>query len=502
MSAERQGFSFRPAFQLMGGRILGFVATFFVPVVLARVFAPEAFGTYKQLFLVYTTLYGLAQIGMAESLFYFLPRAPEKGGRYFVNSLLLLGLSGSVAFTALWLGREPIAAWLSNPALARYLPWIGGYLLLMLASAGLEIGLLCRERYLTATAAYALSDALRAAVLIAPALIAGDLRWLLAGAVAFAALRLGVHLTLLARSYGDRLRPDRGLLRSQLRYSLPFQAAVVVEVAQTNLHLYAVSHWFDAATFAVYSVGCLQIPLVELASSSAGNVLMVGMGGALKEGDVGRARTIWRATTRKLGLMLVPATVALLVAGRDLIPFLFTDTYVDAVPIFLVWTSAIALGALQTDAALRTFAEVRLILGINVVRLALIGGLIVGAVSGVGLPGAVAVTVLATAVAKALGLARVRRRLETGWSGLLPWGDLLRISAVSVVAAVPPVLLWPELERGTFATLAILGTVYASGLVALLLAFRVLDDDELAAVGKIFRRVGVSLPLPGPSKTR
>ena len=88
------------------------------------------------------------------------------------------------------------------------------------------------------------------------------------------------------------------------------------------------------------------------------------------------------------------------------------------------------------------------------VRLALIGGLIVGAVSGVGLPGAVAVTVLATAVAKALGLARVRRRLETGWSGLLPWGDLLRISAVSVVAAVPPVLLWAELERGTFATLA------------------------------------------------
>ena len=79
MSAERQGFSFRPAFQLMGGRILGFVATFFVPVVLARVFVPEVFGTKEELFLVYTTLYGLAQIGMAESLFYQGLGALEQG---------------------------------------------------------------------------------------------------------------------------------------------------------------------------------------------------------------------------------------------------------------------------------------------------------------------------------------------------------------------------------------------------------------------------------------
>lgn len=498
-----RGFSFRPALQLMGGRLVGFVATFFVPIVLVRVFAPEAFGTYKQLFLIYTTLYGLAQLGMAESLFYFLPLGPEKGARYQVNSLLVLGLSGSAALAVLWLARDAIAGWLSNPALAPYLPWIGLYLLLMLASAGLEIALLCRRQYLAATGAYAASDILRAAVLVAPALFVGELRWLLVGAVAFAAVRLGVHLTVLWRGYGgERLRPDRSLLREQLGYSAPFQAAVLVEVVQTNLHMYAVSYWFDTAVFAVYAVGCLQIPLVELAASSAGNVLMVGMGGALKEGDQEQARTIWSATTRKLALLLVPATVVLLLVGRDLIPFLFTDTYRAAVPIFLVWTAAIALGALQTDAALRTFAEVRFILLMNLARLAVIAGLIYWAVSALGLVGAVAVTVVGLVVAKGLALARLRRRLDTGWAGVLPWRDLARITAVSVAAAAPAALLSPGLERGAFLTLAVLGTVYAVTLIALLLAFRVLDDDELATLGRIVRRAVPFWPRPEPSETR
>ena len=508
MSAGRAPFSFAPALQLMGGRLVGFAATFFVPIVLVRVFEPELFGTYKQLFLVYTTLFSLAQIGMAESLFYFLPQRPEKSGRLLVNSFLMLALSGAAALAFLWLFDSRIAAWLSNPEVAGHLPWIGLYLLLMLASAGLEIALLCRRRYLGATASYALSDILRAVFLVVPTLVFGDLRWLLAGAVVFAAGRLGIFLALLGQGYRGSLRPDRGLLARQLAYSLPFQAAVVVEVAQVSLHQYAVAYWFDAATFAIYAVGCLQIPLVEFAASSAGNVLMVGMGGALKEGDREGAREIWAGTTRKLALLLAPATVVLLVAGPDLIPFLFTERYAASVPIFMVWTVAVILGAVQTDAALRTYAEVRFLLVMNLVRLALIAGSIYWAVSALGLVGAVAVTVAGTLVAKGLALGRLRRCLGTGWAGVLPWGDLARITGVSVAAALPPALLWPGLERGTFATLAILGTTYAAALALLVWRLRILTPGETAAAGRLARRtlrlaprrIGARPPGPQPSE--
>ena len=68
--------------QLVAGRSIGLAASFAIGVVLARLFAPAEFGIYKQFFLLYATLYGVLQLGMAESLYYFVPRGSAQTGRY------------------------------------------------------------------------------------------------------------------------------------------------------------------------------------------------------------------------------------------------------------------------------------------------------------------------------------------------------------------------------------------------------------------------------------
>ena len=69
----------RPALVLMSGRTLAFVFTFLIPVVLVRVFDPAQFGTYKQLFLVFSTFYGMAPFGIASSLYYFFLSSTLRG---------------------------------------------------------------------------------------------------------------------------------------------------------------------------------------------------------------------------------------------------------------------------------------------------------------------------------------------------------------------------------------------------------------------------------------
>src|ERR1700675_2954907 len=118
---------FRPALLLMSGRTLAFAATFFIPVVLARIFDATEFGTYKQLFLVHSTVYYIAQLGMASSLYYFLPRAPD-AGRYVENTIWFLGATGLAALGLVVMAAPRLAQWMSNNALAAYLPWIGLYL--------------------------------------------------------------------------------------------------------------------------------------------------------------------------------------------------------------------------------------------------------------------------------------------------------------------------------------------------------------------------------------
>src|SRR5882762_3073530 len=92
----------RPAALLVTGRVVGLVASFAIGIVLARIFAPAAFGTYKQFFLLYGTLYGLAQLGMAESLYYFVPRNTARMPRYVCNALITLAAAGLACLGGLY----------------------------------------------------------------------------------------------------------------------------------------------------------------------------------------------------------------------------------------------------------------------------------------------------------------------------------------------------------------------------------------------------------------
>src|SRR5947208_14442125 len=218
----------KPTLLLMSGRTLAFAATFFVPVVLARIFDQTEFGTYKQLFLIFSTLYVVAQFGMAESLFYFLPQATHEKGRYVLNSLLVLAAGGLACLGFLVLARSKISFWMNNSELSGYVPWIGVDLLLMIASAVLENVMISCKRHLWAAFSYGISDLLRALALIVPVLLFRQLEWLLVGAVAFAAVRLCAALYYLRYEFGGELRTDTAALNKQLTYAFPFQIAVLV----------------------------------------------------------------------------------------------------------------------------------------------------------------------------------------------------------------------------------------------------------------------------------
>ena len=335
--------SVRPLLALAAGRAMALVVTFATPLVLVRVFDQAGFGTYKQLFLIGGTLSVIAQLGMAESLLYFLPSAPKDGGRYVLNALLVLGGSG-LACLGLFLALGPLLPrWLGNASLSGLSRLLGGYVALTLPAAVLEIVLTARKRFGGAGAAYGLSDLVRALAVVAPAVLTGKLAWLLAGAAAFAAVRLGATLLYLRSEFGAELRPDGALLRKQLAYALPFQLGGALWILVLNLHYYLVASFVDAATFAIYAVGCLQIPLIELLFTPAKNIMMVRMREAITAHRPGAPITIWRDTVGKLAVFFFPLVGLLLVTAHELIPFLFTERYAASTPIFMIWSTIILI---------------------------------------------------------------------------------------------------------------------------------------------------------------
>jgi O-antigen/teichoic acid export membrane protein len=492
---------FKPALLIIAGRIVGFVAAFVTPLILVRVFDLDTFGTYKQWFLLYITLLTVTQIGMSESLLFFLPKADGEAGRYVMNSLLFLTGVGGLAAAVLVLCSGAIARWMSNPALEPLIPLLAWYLLLMQASIALETVMTARSAYRSAAVAYAVTDVMRALFLITPVLVTASLRALLQGAVAFAALRCAYTVHYFWRTFGAHFRPDARCFVRQLAYALPFALAVFASIAQENLHQYAVSGLFDAATFAVYSVGCLQIPVVDLVATTVCNVMMVGMTTAIHDGRESEVIDLWQGTVRKLALVFFPLTGLLLIVSRDLIVMLFTDAYVASVPVFMIGVTSVLFATIPMDGLLRVYAKTNVLLGINLVRLAMIASLIHGAIGSFGLAGAMLVTVLALAVGKAIGLAAMGFLWRVGVGRLLPWRSLALIAAACLVAAIPALAVGYGLQAPPFLRMFLIGAVYGSAYAAAALAAGLLSAHERAALSASMGRLQVMLPVRYQHKT-
>ncbi len=457
----------RPALVLVAGRTVGFVAVFAIPVVLARVFTTSEFGTYKQLFLLFSTLFGIAQLGMAESLYYFLPRSTGDAGRQVGNAIATLALAGAGCLALLWATRGWISAWLGNSQLSDHLGLIGLVLAPMLIATAFEIVMIARNQHVKAALTYAISDVLRTLLFVVPALGFGSLRGVLVGAVAFGMCRLAAMLVYLRREFGGDLRLDVNVWRRQLAYALPFALAVGIEVVQLNFHQYVVAARFDAAIFAIYAVGCLQIPLVDLVMTSTVNVMMVQMAEHARTGDRDAALTLWHDTIHKLAAVMFPIAVFLIVAARPVIVALFTDRYLASVPIFMVWTLTILPAAFAVDGVLRVYAQTRFLLVMNIVRFALVAALIGPLLWGFGLVGAVLVTLLATSLAKAVGVVRITRLLDVGAAAAVPWGRVAAVTACALGAAVPAGWIIHSVAWRPIALVPLAGVAYLAAYAAL-----------------------------------
>ena len=457
-----------PAFLLVVGRTAGLIATFAIAPILIRRLSDSDWGTYRQFFVLYGTLFGLAQVGMAESLYYFVPRRPDQAGRYGANAALALMVTGLACTLLLWLAREPIAAlFKDSPALPGYLPLLGVYLTLMLVTTVFEILMVSRKQHLSAAVTYVLSDLLRTALFVLPAILFRSLRAVFMGAILFAAFRLAVMIGRLRREFGQTVRPDLDLLSTQLRYAVPFAIAVSLEVILIYYHQYVVGAQVTPAMFGIYSTACMAIPLVDLIMTSTTSVMMVKM--AEDSSDRHLALELFHETVARLAFLLIPVAIGLAVLASPFMITYGTTRLAPGVPIFTVWVFTIVPSIFAVDAMLRVYAQTRFLLVMNVVRLGFVMAFIGWFMGAFGLVGAVLVTLLATAAAKALAVVRIARLLHVSVTDVLPWRALARITARAMGAGVPA---WLIADRfGAMPAVALIAGGAAYGITYLALCY-------------------------------
>src|SRR5437870_11366016 len=102
---------------LMLGRAGATVLGFALPLILTRLLPQAEFGTYKQVWLVVMTAYYMLQLGLAQSLYYFIPRKDGREQVWLTQTTISLTTLGAICGIALYAGRFMVARQFGNPEL-------------------------------------------------------------------------------------------------------------------------------------------------------------------------------------------------------------------------------------------------------------------------------------------------------------------------------------------------------------------------------------------------
>lgn len=421
---------------LVAGRLTSAALTFMLPLALARLLTPQLFGTYKQFFLITTTVQLMGQLGLTQSLYYFLPRGGRERGVYLSQALASLALLGLLCGLGVFLAAPQLGRWLGDGTLASLRLPLALFAGLMLAAAPLEGALLSDGRIGGSALAYVITDAVRATALIVGASLGGPagLFW---AATATAAARVVALGLLVASRTLPFARPQRAAFREQLAYALPFAGAVNLYVAQRYFSSYAVSASFDAAAFAMFAVAAFHMPVVDIVFTPLSDVMIVHVGKARHGGDTRAAWRAWNDCVQKLAAILFPATACAWLFGPTVLPLLFTHKYDGAVPLFMLITAEIPLWVMPLDALLRAVGDTRFLFVFNAARIVVTGGLVIGGIKLLGLPGAI-VGGLASELLARIGLMqRGHRFLGVPMAHTVDWLGLGRTGMAAAGACAP-----------------------------------------------------------------
>jgi O-antigen/teichoic acid export membrane protein len=413
---------------------VGFVFSFAVPLILVRALDQSTFGQYKQYYLIATTAIQIGAVGLPWSLFYFLPAEGARRGRYVAGAMLLLsGLGLILLLLATAFGPE-LTRWMSAPALGQVMPLLGLYAALTLATQFAEDLAVIEQRPRTAAAVLSLSEATRASLLVGAVLTWGTIEAIAWASIVHALLR-GVFLAVYAMHlYGRHLLEVRpSVFGELLRYAIPFGVAVVVETAQGYLHQFYVAGVSNPATFAIYAVGCLQVPVAHIVYSAIADVALVRATEYAKAGQSDAMVRLYRDVVRLLSAFFVPTYLFLAAFATAIIHVLFTASYLAAAPVLVVFATTLLLFPPADHVVLRAYAQTRFILAADLAGLAVTGLLLIPLHRTFGLAGVAAAYVAGAASVRALGLVRVRRLLGSPWTQFLP---LRALGAVVVSAGV------------------------------------------------------------------
>ena len=349
----------KSSFIIYGSKMVGYALRLILPFFLVRLLSKADFGAYRQFFLIEVTIAAIFQLGVNQSLYYFVPRDVKNSGAYFLNSLFLNVFIFTLVFAVLWNFADPLSRALNMPLLVDHFWQVLGFTVFLMLVVAADSFLVARQHVKAAAVFQIVNQLNLSLVTLLVTFLYRDI-----GTV-FTTMALVVFFNFLVmvgyihfKLNGFKAEKYFFGISTQIRYGVVLGLGGALWVLQTRIHELMVTRYFGQEMYAVYSAGCTNIPIVDMFLQSVAVVTLGQFALLEKQGDWDGIKKLYRQIQASMLGVTIPGIVFLLAVSKPLILFMFTENYAEAVDIFrvntllkisMVWNAHLILRAMNKN---------------------------------------------------------------------------------------------------------------------------------------------------------
>lgn len=310
-------------------------------LVFTRRFSQQDFGTWRQLMLLVTLGTTLISLGMPEGYRYFISYDPENTFRHAISLIVTtLAIALFLQIVLVLGGMNLIAKGFNNQALNYFLYSLPVIFVIVTLSRAIRY-LMINNKHTRQLYRYSIYCILIAFMLIGctwplyDKLTPQHFWWWMSGLVTMIYLVLFLpYIFIFLKQKVTVSWKEARKIRPYLQIGFPVYIATFVGVIILNLDKGIVSAFTDPVIFAIYSIGAIELPVVGMIGASIMQKIFPELVSLYSKGDAAGAKSMWMRTTLKSTRITVPIVLVMMMISKPLIEILFTQKYIDAVPVF------------------------------------------------------------------------------------------------------------------------------------------------------------------------
>ncbi len=315
------------------------VASIAMAAVLARLLTKADYGAFSQVITLYAIMSLIFQVGIPQSLYYFMPRLPAEEKRGFaLQGAFLLAAQGAVISAILYFGADFIGRAWNSPELPPLLRAFAPYPILMLPIVAMENVLVILNRAATVAAFNALAKLMQFTVVVTPiwfgaAMVSSVRLWVILAGVELVVAMLLMQMPMRGLPVRFRL----GHLRDQYVYALPFGLAAFFGAFAYYADKIMVNVLRGPEQYAVYVNGAIELPVVGVISVAVTMSITPSLVAYAKEGRQAEFLQLWYRAQEKVAVILFALLGWLIFFAPEAVTLLFSRKYAEAALLFQIF---------------------------------------------------------------------------------------------------------------------------------------------------------------------